>query len=375
MSNRRNVVYPDLYLNGQVLNRVYNHKHLGMIFSHDMKWGAHIDSILQKAFSRLNGIRRLRLVVPRTIRESLYKALVLPIVEYGSVLFDNCSAFLKQRLERLHRNASVIVTGAFKNTSYAKLLEELGWDTLDDRRKLSRLCLFKKMELSKKAHNENKLEDVLVQPYLYELLPGTVSDRSGYVLRNAGKIDNVKSRLIISYNSFIPKTIRDWNTLFIAFWDIENTNTSLQNAGTLDSFKARYKKEYLKTPNLLYKLDFDGGNIHHTRLRLGLSHLRAHLFSYNLIDNPICQFCNIEPETTEHYIISCPTYNGVRVRFLMSIANLLEPQYIASLDDNKIVDIFLHGDDTLDFEVNKQLFTMAQTFLVDSKRFNTRILQ
>ncbi len=59
----------------------------------------------------------------------------------------------------------------------------------------------------------------------------------------------------------------------------------------------------------------------------------------------------------------------------MSIANLLEPQYIASLDDNKIVDIFLHGDDTLDFEVNKQLFTMAQTFLVDSKRFNTRILQ
>ncbi len=229
------------------------------------------------------------------------------------------------------------------------------------------------MELSKNAHNENRLDDLLVQPYLYELLPGTVGDRSGYVLRNAGKIDNVKSRLIVSYNSFIPKTIRDWNTLFIAFWDIEHTSTSLQNVGTLDSFKARYKKEYLKTPNPLYKLDIDGGNIHHTRLRLGLSHLRAHLFSHNLIDNPICQFCNIEPETTEHYIIRCPTYNGVRVRFLMSIANLLEPQYIASLDDNKIVDIFLDGDDTLDFKVNKQLFTMAQTFLVDSKRFNTRI--
>ncbi len=90
------------------------------------------------------------MVVPRSIRESLYKALVLPVVEYGSVLYDNCSTFLKQRLERLHRNASVIVTGAFKNTSYVKLLEELGWDSLEDRRKLSRLCLFKKMELSKK---------------------------------------------------------------------------------------------------------------------------------------------------------------------------------------------------------------------------------
>ena len=375
VSNRRNIVYPDLYLNGQVLTRVYDHKHLGMIFSHDMKWGAHIDSILQKAFSRLNGIRRLRMVVPRIIRETLYKALVLPIVEYGSVLFDNCSTFLKQRLERLHRNASVIVTGAFKNTSYAKLLDELGWDTLEDRRKLSRLCLFKKMELSKKAHNENRLDEILVQPYLYELLPGTVGDRSGYVLRNAGKIDNVKSRLIISYNSFITKTVRDWNALFIAYWQIENTDTSIQNASSIDSFKARYKKEYLKTPNPLFKIDHDGGNIHHTRIRLGLSHLRAHLFSHNLIDNPICQFCNIEPETTDHYIIRCPTYNGVRVKFLMSIANLLEPQYMASLDDNKIVDIFLHGDDTLDFEVNKQLFTTAQTFLVDSKRFNTRVLQ
>ena len=47
----------------------------------------------------------------------------------------------------------------------------------------------------------------------------------------------------------------------------------------------------------------------------------------------------------------------------MSIANLLEPQYIASRDDNKIVDIFLHGDNTLNFEINKQLITMAQTFL------------
>ncbi len=375
VSNRKNIVYPDLYLSGQKLTRVYDHKHLGMVFSHDMKWGAHIDSVLHKAFARLNGIRRLRMVVPRTIRESLYKALVLPIVEYGSVLFDNCSAFLKQRLERLHRNASVIVTGAFKSTSYVKLLEELGWDSLDDRRKLSRLCLIKKMELSKKAHNDNRLDDILVQPYLYELLPGTVGDRAGYVLRNAGKIDNVKSRLVISYNSFIPKSIRDWNALFIAYWQIENTDTSLQNASTLDSFKARYKKEYLRTPNALYKLDHEGGNIHHTRLRLGLSHLRSHLFSHNLIDNPICQFCNLEPETSDHYILRCPTYTNVRVRFLMNIANLLEPQYIASLDDTKIVNIFLYGDTELDFETNKQLFTMAQTFLVDSKRFNTRVLQ
>ncbi len=375
ISNRKNIVYPSLFLNGQRLTRVYDHKHLGMVFSHDMKWGAHIDSVLQKAFARLNGIRRLRMVVPRTIRETLYKALVLPIVEYGSVLIDNCSALLKQMLERLHRNAAVIVTGAFKTTSYVRLLDELGWDTLDDRRKLSRLCLLKKMQLSKQAAHNNKPDNILVRPYLFNLLPGTVGDRAGYVLRNAGKIDNVRTRLIVSYNSFLPKTIRDWNSLFIAYWQIEHANTSLQNTGSIDSFKARYRKEYLRSPNALNNLDYNNGNIHHTRLRLGLSHLRAHLFSHNLIDNPTCQFCNLEPETTDHYILRCPTYNNVRVRFLMDIANLLEPQYIASLDDSKIISIFLYGDVELGYDTNKQLFTMAQTFLVDSKRFNMRVLR
>ena len=161
ISNRKNVNYPSLYLHGQVLNRVTTHKHLGMTFSDDMKWGAHIDIILKKAFNRLNGIRRLKQVISRTVKETLYKSLVLPLVEYGSVLFDNCSAALKLRLERLHRNAAVIVTGAFRNTSFARLLSELGWDSLEDRRKLARLSLYKKMIISAKAHKNGLTNQIL----------------------------------------------------------------------------------------------------------------------------------------------------------------------------------------------------------------------
>ncbi len=73
------MVYPDLYLHGQLLNRVETHKHLGITFSSDMKCTAHIESVLSKAFSRLNGIRRIGQVVPRSVRETLYNALVLPI--------------------------------------------------------------------------------------------------------------------------------------------------------------------------------------------------------------------------------------------------------------------------------------------------------
>ena len=117
--------------------------------------------------------------------------------------------------------------------------------------------------------------------------------------------------------------------------------------------------------------------MYQTRLRLGLSHLRAHLFQYNLIDNPICQFCNLEPETTSHYILRCPTYtcyNTVRVRFQVGLTTLLDRNYMASLNDDKIVELFLHGDPLLNHDTNVDIISMAQEFIVDSKRFSLRIL-
>ncbi len=252
--------------------------------------------------------------------------------------------WIKLRLERLHRHAAVIVTGAFKNTSFVKLLCELGWDSLEDRRKLARLSLYKKMVISNQAHKGGRENEVLVPEYLYSMIPQSVGDRAGYVLRNASKLDTIKTRLVVSYNSFLPKTTRDWNQLL-------TNNVNLKQTTTIESFKACYKREFLRSANPLNNVD-NGGNMHQTRLRLGLSHLRAHLFQYNLIDNPTCQFCNLEPETTSHYILRCPTYNTVRVRFLIGLITLLDRDYVAGLNDDKIVDLFLYGDPLLNHDTN-----------------------
>ncbi len=83
---------------------------------------------LKKAASRLSNIRKIRLIINRKARETLYESLVLPLLEYGSVLFDNCTMYLKQRLESFHRQAAVVCTCAFRNTSYNKLLHEFGWE-------------------------------------------------------------------------------------------------------------------------------------------------------------------------------------------------------------------------------------------------------
>ena len=289
-----------LSLNNVKLNRVQSHKHLGVTLSHDMKWNPHIDLAINKATKRLNGIRRIRFLITRGAREILYKALVLPILEYGNVLYDNCSLYLKQRLESVQRQAAVICSGSFRTTSYNKLLTELGWPTLDLRRKLARLSILYKM-----VNNQ-------VPDYLCNLVPSRVGDRVGYALRNAGNIGLVKTKHVKTYNSFIPKTIRDWNNLKF-----------LHNASSLDSFKARFKKEFFGDTNPFFKIDIDGGNIPHTRLRLGLSHLSSHLFTYNLINDPTCRFCGVESETISHYLLRCPTYHVQRVTYLTGLIQTL----------------------------------------------------
>ncbi len=79
----------------------------------------------------------------------------------------------------------------------------MGWPSLEDRRKLARLSIVYKM-----ANN-------LTPSYLSNLIPGRVGDRVGYALRNAGNIALIKTKHVKTYNSFIPKTIRDWNNLKI----------------------------------------------------------------------------------------------------------------------------------------------------------------
>ncbi len=68
-------------------------------------------------------------------------------------------------------------------------------------------------------------------------------------------------------------------------------------------------------------------------------------------------------------------FNMDRVRFLMGLTNLLDAAYIAGLNDDKIVQLFLHGDPLLSFETNVNIISLAQSFIVDSKRFDLRILQ
>ena len=71
--------------------------------------------------------------------------MIRPILEYGCVLFDNCTMDLTNSLESVQYEAARICLGALKRTPRHLLLNELGWPTLARRRQYYKLILFYKM--------------------------------------------------------------------------------------------------------------------------------------------------------------------------------------------------------------------------------------
>ena len=101
-----------------------------------MKWTAHIDYSVNKARKKLGLLRRQSQSLSTKQKIDIYKTMIRPVLEYGSVLFDNCSVCDSLKIESCQRTATLICTGATRRTETKLLFEYLGWDSLEDRRKI-----------------------------------------------------------------------------------------------------------------------------------------------------------------------------------------------------------------------------------------------
>ena len=136
-------MHPDLLLNDTKLTEVNNHKHLRLTISNNMSWSSHINGILAKAEKKTGS----KYILPRSYLVKLYKSMILPLLDYCDVIYDSCTMYESEQLDKLQRKASLLCTGAFRITSNEKLLKELGWPKLTNtsRRKSHRLVLFYKI--------------------------------------------------------------------------------------------------------------------------------------------------------------------------------------------------------------------------------------
>ena len=187
-----------LKIGDTVLQRVETHKHLGLWFDTKLTWSYHIDQTCTKASRRINMMMPLKYKLFRNTLETIYIAYVRPILEYGDVIFDNCTENLKSDLENIQIRAAQIVTGAKRYTSHALLYQETGWSTLCARRNTHKLILLQQI-IHKNAPD-----------YLIQIVPQPHSART---TRQTNKqlTGQFQCRTEYFKCSFFPSTIDLWN--------------------------------------------------------------------------------------------------------------------------------------------------------------------
>ena len=166
-----------------------------------------------------------------------------------------------------------------------------------------------------------------------------------YQLRNPNNYMVPITRTTFYFNSFLPSTVREWNSL----------NIISRNSTTLASFK-RTLSTPSTVPQHFYTIQTSRiGQILHTHLRLECSSLNQHLYKKNLINSPN-RTCG-QVESVAHYFLFCPRYAQIRQRYF---GNVTFPVTVNTL---------LYGLTDQNRTNNDSIFKQVQLYIIASKRF------
>ena len=143
---KEKIIQHDYKLHNHTLEHVKSAKYLGVTINDTLDWGEHISNISQKANRTLNFIRRNLHVASTRVKETVYKALVRPTIEYASTVWDPYEQVDIDRIEKIQRRAARFVKNRYHNrSSVTDMLSDLKWTPLQKRRKTARLTMMYKI--------------------------------------------------------------------------------------------------------------------------------------------------------------------------------------------------------------------------------------
>ena len=188
ISRKRNTYHPSLQMLNKTIPEVNDHKHLGVFLSKNCQWHSHIEYITEKAWKRVNIMRKLKYTLDRKSLEIIFISFIRPIIEYADVVWGNAFQYELELLDNIQNECARIVSGATKLVSLEALKNEVNWETLEQRRYNHRHILFYKIKYG------------IAPQYLSSSISDSANTR--YNLRNANDINGILARTNLYFSSF-----------------------------------------------------------------------------------------------------------------------------------------------------------------------------
>ena len=204
-----------MIFNGAAVSNVNEQKHLGLILDSKLSFEKHLNEKIIKAKKNIGILKQLSKFLPLKTLDQIYKAFVRSHLDYCDIIYHIPSHLnqaplgvslnsLMEKVERIQYQAALAISGAWHGSSRSKLYEELGWESLSDRRIGRRI-----LQIHKILNNKT---------------PSYLSDKLPPNSRNlfSGNVCNTFRELICKsdryMNSFFPNAIASWN-IFVKHFD------------------------------------------------------------------------------------------------------------------------------------------------------------
>ena len=149
VSNKRDKGnYPPLHFNIANVQVADSQKHLGFVLDFKLNFNEHIEQKITKCNKITRLMKKLAQFLFRKSLLTIYKSFIRSNLDYGDISYDKpLNKFFKKKIESVRYNAALITTGAIKGTFCDKIYEELGLESLADRRWSRKLIFFHKIIL------------------------------------------------------------------------------------------------------------------------------------------------------------------------------------------------------------------------------------
>ena len=216
------VQLPPLTLNGDILERKYELKNLGVIFDKNMQWTDHINSMVGKSYGRLKQAYKFRNFLSIESRFKLVETYILSLFNYGDVLFQNITAKLSNKIQLVQNSCMRFIFGLRKYDHISHCYDKNKTMNMENRRLLHSLTLMHKISL---GHAPEYLIDQIVRH----------SDLHEYNTRGRDNIAVPRVNTNTRSNSFFISIPKLYNEILPTF----NENPDLKIS--VETFKKKCK--------------------------------------------------------------------------------------------------------------------------------------
>ena len=186
------------------------------------------------------------------------------------------------KIKSAQYNAGLAITGCLRGASRERLFQELGLESLAERRWSRRLFFLYKI--------------------INHLAPSYLKD----VIRKIRELHVLAARTGRFQATFFPYSVSKLNEL----------DHNKKNLPSIGSFKNAILRFIRPSPSPVFDIVYPLGVMLLTRQRIDFSHLREHKLYHNFTDT-VDSFCSCRTnsiETTEHYLSQYPNFSHLRYK-------------------------------------------------------------